>query len=101
MHRGRLDTPDTAPSTGERTTELLRRPGLLIEHILSGEVDRTDYRQPHDEWVVVLAGRGRLEVAGEAIALEPGEWMLIPADTPHTLVETVPGTAWLAVHHGL
>jgi len=72
-----------------------------IEQILSGTLDGpVDYLQEHDEWVVVLAGGAVLEAAGHELELEAGEWVMLPANTPHRLVRTVPGTSWLAVHVG-
>ncbi len=31
------------------------------------------------------------------VELGPGDWVLLPAGTPHRLVETEPGTKWLTV----
>jgi cupin 2 domain-containing protein len=99
--RGRLAPSAAAPARGERVELVVELPGLAIEQILSGELDAAaSYRQAHDEWVVVLAGGARLEVEGEQLELAAGEWLLLPAGCAHTLLETAPGTSWLAVHHG-
>lgn len=77
---------------------LARATGFTVEQILSGRLDATqDYVQDHDEWVVVLDGGAVLEVAGIAHELATGDWWFLPAGTPHRLVQTVPGTNWLAV----
>ena len=60
-------------------------------------VDPVDYPGDVDEWVVVLAGRAQLEVAGTRLTLDAGDWVLLPAGTPHRLAETEPGTSWLTV----
>jgi cupin 2 domain-containing protein len=68
---------------------------------LSGRLeDPVEFRQAEDEWVVLLAGEARLDVDGTRVDLAPGEWLFLPAGVPHTLVETEPGTSWLAVHFG-
>ena len=97
--RGRLLGAADAPVTGEHIAEIARLGGVVVEQILSGTVAApVDFDQEHDEWVVVLAGGAVLEVAGERIGLGAGDWVLLPARTPHRLVETVPGTSWLALH---
>lgn len=73
--------------------------GVRVEHILSGRlVGPQRFEADTDEWVVVLAGAARLEVGGEVLALGAGDWVIIPAATPHVVHETEPGTSWLAVH---
>lgn len=72
---------------------------VVVEEILSGRLDGpADYIQEQDEWVVVLDGGGVLEVGDDQLHLGPGDWVLLPANVPHRLVETTPGTRWLAVH---
>jgi mannose-6-phosphate isomerase-like protein (cupin superfamily) len=98
LTRGRLDGPATAPAAGERTERLADLGGVVVEQILSGRLDAAvDYLQDVDEWVIVLHGRATLDVEGESMALGPGDWVLLPAGTPHRLVETEPGTSWLTV----
>lgn len=77
---------------------LVERPGFSVEQILSGALDAAvEYRQDHDEWVVVVAGGAVVTVGGTPVALSPGEWLLLPGGTPHRLESTIPGTSWLAV----
>lgn len=97
--RGRLLPPSSAPETGERVEGLVRVDNVVIEQILSGEQDEpTDYLQHWNEIVLVLAGSAVLEIDGERCELDAGEWALLPAQVPHRLVSTSPGTIWLAVH---
>jgi cupin 2 domain-containing protein len=98
VQRGRLAEPGEAPAVGERVDEVARVRNLVVEQILSGAVEATDYLQDQDEWVVVLAGAAALDVNGQRHQLRAGEWLLLPAGTPHRLLRTEPGTSWLAVH---
>src|SRR6187455_3392841 len=87
------------PLVGEEFRELARVQNVVIEQIVSSALpDSFEYRQPHDEWVVVLEGRARLDVDREVVTLAGGEWVLIPAHTRHRVLETAAGTRWLAVH---
>ncbi|HYN76737.1 MAG TPA: cupin domain-containing protein [Lamprocystis sp. (in: g-proteobacteria)] len=95
------------PATGEVFTELLRRQmpqgQVWIERIISSAApEPVLYQQPESEWVVLLQGRARLWLAGEERVLGPGDYLFIPARTPHRLIETsaAPACVWLAVHMG-
>lgn len=85
---------------------LLSRPGVRIERIVShGQATPMDapYDQSHDEWVLLLAGRARLWIAGEGeVELVPGDTRLIHAGVVHRVTWTTPDepTVWLAVHLG-
>ena len=99
--RGHLLERSDAPTTGELVGQLVRVGAVVIEQILSGELDEAvDYDQDHDEWVVLLAGAAELEVDGDRLSLEPGDWLLLPRGTPHRLVRTTRGANWLAVRVG-
>jgi mannose-6-phosphate isomerase-like protein (cupin superfamily) len=96
--RGRLIDPADAPTVGERVDELARIGGAAVEQISSGRLTvPVDYFQDLDEWVVVLAGRAVLEVAGTRLELATRDWVLLPAGTPHRLLQTEPGTSWITV----
>jgi cupin 2 domain-containing protein len=96
--RGRLLPSSDAPSVGERSEEVARLGGVVVEQILSGTLKAPlDYDQDHDEWVVVLSGEAVLEVSGARFDLVPGDWVLLRAHAVHRLIETVPGTNWLAL----
>lgn len=94
--------PDAAQ--GEVFTPLLTRPGLRMERIVSmGQATPVDapYCQPHDEWVLLLAGSARLWLEGDGEhPLHPGDQLMIPAGTPHRVTWTAPDqpTVWLAIH---
>jgi cupin 2 domain-containing protein len=98
--RGRLLEPSAAPVTGEHAETVVRVRNLVVEQVLSGRVRPVDYLQDDDEWAIVLAGRATLAVAGERVELGAGEWVLLPAGTPHRLIRTDPGTNWLTVKLG-
>ncbi|HEX7857130.1 MAG TPA: cupin domain-containing protein [Sphingobium sp.] len=91
-------------SHAEQFTELLARPGIRIERIVSqGQVTPEDapYDQPHEEWVMLLGGGARLWLEGEGERdLTPGDTLLIPAHVRHrvTWTSTEPPAIWLAVH---
>jgi len=97
--RGRLLPPAAAPPTGERVDAVARIGSVTVEQILSGALDApVEFDQDHDEWVVVLRGHAVVDVDGERLELGDGDWLLLPAHTPHRLVATRPGTTWLALH---
>jgi cupin 2 domain-containing protein len=84
---------------GEEFRELVRVQNVVIEEIISSALpDAFEYRQPQDEWVVVLEGTARLDVDGTELTLAAGDWVLISAGKPHRVLDTEAGTRWLAVH---
>jgi len=96
--RGQLRDGASAPHSGEHVERLLEVRGVVVEQILSGSLEApVDYRQEHDEWVVLLAGRASLVVDGENVELNAGDWLFLPARIEHTLVATAPGSSWLAI----
>lgn len=97
--RGRLFDPSAAPATGERIEDVVGFRNVMVEQILSGEVEGPlDYLQEQDEWVIVLSGAAVLEVGGQPVELGTGDWVLLPANVPHRLVSVERGTNWLGVH---
>ena len=87
------------PETGESFTTLLEHKNLKIIRIVSSDrIKPVIYDQDEDEWIAVLEGEAVLEMDGERITLRRGDTLLIPAHTPHTVLETQKGTVWLAVH---
>lgn len=95
-----------APLSAERFDDLLARPGVRIERIIStGPASPPDhwYDQAWDEWVLLVEGSAGLEIAGEGERrLDRGDHLLIPAGTRHRVAWTDPDrpTVWLAVHLG-
>ncbi|HWU01257.1 MAG TPA: cupin domain-containing protein, partial [Novosphingobium sp.] len=67
--------------------DVLRRPGLRIERIVSrGQTTPPDqpYVQGSDEWVLVLTGQAELWLEGTGHRrLETGDGLLIPAGVAH------------------
>jgi cupin 2 domain-containing protein len=101
MNQGRLKSSRQAPELGENIEELARlgHGKVVIEHILSGLLPSpVDYDQSHEEWALVLEGAAVLEVDGKRVDLARGDWVLLPANLPHRLVECQPGTSWLTMH---
>ena len=98
------------PPTGEaeeQFVQLLQRPGLVIERIVSsGQASPPGfwYDQPQAEWVLLLQGEALLRFADEdeARRLRPGDWLDIAAHRRHRVEWTAADrlTIWLAVFHG-
>lgn len=98
--RGRLGDAADTPASGERIDRLAAFGCVVVEQIRSGRLEApVDYDQDEDEWVVLLEGRATLVVSEETIELRAGEWLYLPAHTHHRLVETEPGSSWLAVSY--
>lgn len=93
-----------AAASGELFTELLRRPRVRLERIVSmGQTTPADqpYDQDHDEWVLLVRGGARLWIEGEGErTLRPGDHLLIPARRRHRVTWTKPNapTVWVALH---
>jgi cupin 2 domain-containing protein len=93
-------------ATDEQFTELLARPGLKIERIVStGQSSPADfwYDQPGGEWMLLIQGEAKLRFAEEASArhLKAGDFLDIPAHKKHR-VDWTPAdqiTIWLAIHY--
>jgi cupin 2 domain-containing protein len=96
--------PDRADQ--ETLADLLKRPGVRIERIVStGQASPPGfwYDQTHGEWVAVLAGEARLRFADEPAprTLRAGDFVDIAAHRRHRVDWTHPSepTVWLAVHY--
>ena len=87
------------PVTGERTDVLLNHRNLVVERIVSSAaLTPEDYVPPQDEWVVLVRGEAEIVVAGKPAKLEAGDYLFLPAGTPHTVKSASAGALWLAVH---
>ena len=87
------------PRRGERFDTLLETRNVRIVRIVSSDnIEPILYVQDDDEWVVVLEGEATLEVNGKEALLRKGDYLFIPASTPHRVIATAKGTLWLAVH---
>jgi cupin 2 domain-containing protein len=99
---------DLARRLPEEVVETLAEAAeVRIERIVShGHASPPDfwYDQDQNEWVVVLKGAARLRFEGEeeAVEMEPGDFLNIPAHKRHRVEWTAPNepTLWLAVHYG-
>jgi hypothetical protein len=72
--------PESTPLTGgraivgERSEEVARLRGIVVEHILSGVLTSPlDFDQVHYEWVLLLEGRALLAVGDERLDLSAGD----------------------------
>lgn len=96
---GNLYEDALPPATGERFDTLLSHRGLVIERIVStSRIASQEYVQEQDEWVVLLQGEARLDVAGRELPLRAGDYLFLPSRTPHTVLQVSDGALWLAVH---
>lgn len=99
MRTGNLFVDADAPADGERFETLLAHRNLVVERIVSSAaITPAEYVQTQDEWVVMLQGEATLEVAGKTFALRSGDYLFLPAGTPHTVRHVSNGALWLAVH---
>jgi len=87
------------PSKGERFDILCKTRNLVIERIVSSsDITSEQYVQEQDEWVMLLRGQAVLLVDGEEVTLKEGDFLFIPAKTPHTVQKTSGDALWLAIH---
>ncbi len=96
------------PSSDEVFTELLTRPGLRIQRIVStGQVSLPGfwYQQEEAEWVLILKGEALLRFEDEAQArrMKPGDFVDIAPLRRHRVEWTNPEqpTIWLAVFYSV
>ncbi|MBI4291896.1 MAG: cupin domain-containing protein [Betaproteobacteria bacterium] len=94
-----------AGAGAEQFVQLLLRPGLKIERIVStGQATPPGLwcDQPHGEWVLLLQGEARLAFEDGSCLLRPGDFVDIAPRRRHRVEWTRPGvpTVWLAVHYG-
>ena len=93
------------PSGADEAIEtLLQGDGVRLERIVStGQASPAGfwYDQHEAEWVLVMSGRARLTIEGEADDRElgPGDSLFLPAHCRHRVAWTQPGqpTVWLAI----
>jgi cupin 2 domain-containing protein len=102
MHNLFAELP--AGGGAEQFVELLSRPGLRIERIVSGGQSSPPgfwYDQPQGEWVLVLQGEARLSFKDEPAPrlLLSGDFVDIAPHRQHRVESTAAPTVWLAVHY--
>lgn len=99
MQTGNLFTGFSVPQKDETFETLLSHKNLVIERIIStDELSPQQYRQTQDEWVALLQGTAILEVDGETVELNTGDYLFLAANTPHTVKQASRGALWLAIH---
>ena len=91
-------------SAAEQFIELLSRPGLRIERIVSsGQASPPGfwYDQPQAEWVLLLQGEAQLAFEDEPAPrlLRAGDFLDIAPHRRHRVESTAALTVWLAVHY--
>jgi cupin 2 domain-containing protein len=98
------DIPAALPI--ESFEPLLQTGAFRLERIVSrghATPEGEWYDEEQAEWVLLLQGSAGLRIEGraEVIALEPGDYLSIPAHTRHRVEWTDPerDTVWLALHH--
>lgn len=93
-----------AAKRAEAFTELLSRPGIRLERIVSNGQSTPESEpmvQDADEWVILLEGEAGLRIEDSAeVVLKPGDHVLIEAGQRHWVTFTVKdrATVWLALH---
>lgn len=99
------DLPE--PAEAEDVKIIWQAPNMRVERIVSyghASEDGFWYDQSEDEWVMVLAGEGVLEIEGERHyrTLGPGDAISLPAHTKHRVISTAAeqATVWLAIFTG-
>ena len=91
-------------SAAEQFIELLSRPGLRIERIVSsGQASPPGfwYDQPQAEWVLLLQGEAQLAFEDEPAPrfLRAGDFLDIAPHRRHRVESTSALAVWLAVHY--
>lgn len=106
MKAANIFAPGAANPPEELSETLVESGSVRIERIVSrghASPDGFWYDQDTVEWVVVLAGRAKLQFEGESglLELNPGDHVNIPAHQRHRVHWTDPDqdTVWLAVHY--
>jgi mannose-6-phosphate isomerase-like protein (cupin superfamily) len=95
-----------AAKRAEAFTDLLSRPGVRLERIVSrGQATPEDEPmvQAQDEWVLLLEGAAGMRVEDSAeVSLGPGDHLLIEGGQRHWVTWTAKDreTVWLALHLG-
>ncbi len=92
------------PGADEAMETLLKGDGIRLERIVSyGHASPAGfwYDQDEAEWILIMSGRARLTIEGEAEDRElgPGDSLFLPAHCRHRVAWTQAGqpTVWLAI----
>lgn len=97
------DIPNKIPE--ELFEILFENKSIKIERIVSfGHTTPENewYDQTKNEWVILLSGASELlfEDSNEALKMEPGQFIFIPAHKKHRVIYTAEDkeSVWLAIH---
>ncbi len=78
---------------------LLKHKNIEIKKIISNTLKTPQkFIQKEDEFIVLLKSCAKIEINGEIKKLKTGDFLFIPANTPHTLLKTKKTAIWLAIH---
>jgi len=78
---------------------ILKHKNIEIKKIISNTLKTPQtFIQKEDEFVVLLKGCAKIEINGKVKKLKSGDYLFIPANTPHTLIKTKKTAIWLAIH---
>ena len=99
------DLPRSTEKT-EQFQDLLQRPGLRIERIVSTGQHSPDnfwYDQHEGEWVMLLQGEAKLRFEDRVVHLKAGDYVDIPPHCRHRVDWTASDqiTVWLAVFYAV
>ncbi len=87
------------PNVGEDFTTLLEHKNVKVVRIVSSDnLEKKEYNQKEDEFVILLKGSATLEIEGKNVTLNKGDTLFIPAKTKHKVLATQKGTLWIAIY---
>lgn len=94
--------PEPRPDGSECFDDLVRRPGVRLERIVShGQATAEGYwyDQEEDEWIMVVDGKAILALQNpdEVVTLQSGDHLVISAHRKHRVESTTSPTVWLAL----
>ena len=81
----RWDAEEDGPPEQERLLDLLRARGFhASRHVYPPGTTFDEHTHDVDKIDAVVSGRFRMTAPGQEAVLEPGDWLEVPAGTPHT-----------------
>jgi len=87
------------PLDSEIFETILKHKNVKIKKIISNTLKTPQtFIQKEDEFVVLLKGCAKIEIKGVVKKLKAGDFLFIPANTPHTVLKTKKTAIWLAIH---
>jgi cupin 2 domain-containing protein len=94
-----LNIDELPPIDNEFFYTLLEKKNVKIKKIISNTLKTPQtFIQKEDEFVVLLKGCAKIEINKEIKKLKAGDYLFIPANTPHTLLKTKNTAIWLAIY---